>query len=199
MLPHSYGLPVALLLVLGGTLSCFAGYRLFKITLAIYGFIFGAMLASSMMGMTNTTGMIVAAIGGGAAGALLLVFAYFIGIALVGAGLGALVAHVGWGWFRVGDPPAAVVIVLAIFGAIGAMVLQRYVIIVSTAFAGAWTILIGAIKIMERSAGQTSRVGDVFILYPTTPAAGARWVPIVWIALGLIGTAVQLGVTGKKR
>ena len=39
--------------------------------------------------------MIVAALVGGVVGALLLVFAYFIGIALVGAGLGALVAHVG--------------------------------------------------------------------------------------------------------
>jgi hypothetical protein len=202
MLPQTYELPVALLLVLGGALSCFAGYRLFKITLAIYGFIFGAMLASSTLGVTNTTGMIVAAVGGGIVGALVLVFAYFIGIALVGAGLGALVAHVGWGWIRVGEPPPALIVVLAIFGAIGAMVLQRYVIIVSTAFAGAWTILLGAISIADRgspeAAARTARLGDVFILYPTTPAPGARWLPFAWIALGLIGTAVQLGVTGKK-
>jgi hypothetical protein len=46
MLPHSYELPAAILLVLGGTLSCFAGYRLFKIVLGIYGFVLGAMLAS---------------------------------------------------------------------------------------------------------------------------------------------------------
>ena len=50
--------------------------------------------------------MIVAALAGGIAGALVLVFAYFIGIALVGAGLGALVAHVGWGYVGSGDPPA---------------------------------------------------------------------------------------------
>jgi hypothetical protein len=95
MLPHSYELPIALLLVLGGALSCFAGYKLFKITLAIYGFIIGAMITSSMMGSSNTTGMIVSAIVGGLAGAAILVFAYFVGIALVGAGLGALVAR-GW-------------------------------------------------------------------------------------------------------
>src|SRR3954471_3083106 len=107
MLPHSYEFPAAILLVLGGALACFAGYRLFKVVLGIYGFIFGAMLASSMMGGSNTTGMIVAAIGGGLVGALVLMFAYFIGIALVGAGLGAMVAHVGWGYFGSGDPPAA--------------------------------------------------------------------------------------------
>ena len=39
MLPHSYELPAAILLVLGGALSCFAGYRLFRIVLGIYGFV----------------------------------------------------------------------------------------------------------------------------------------------------------------
>ena len=200
MLPHSYELPVALLLVLGGTLSCFAGYKLFKITLAIYGFIIGAMVASSMMGSSNTTGMIVSALVGGLAGAAILVFAYFVGIALVGAGLGALVAHVGWGWFRASDPPAALIIVLAIMGALGAMVLQRYVIIVSTAFAGAWTILLGVVALMERSSVAARPRGDnVFILYPTMPVNGASWMPIAWIVLGLVGTAVQLAITGRKK
>jgi hypothetical protein len=199
MLPHSYELPAALLIVFGGALSCLAGYRLFKVTLAIYGFIFGAMLSSSVMGITNTTGMIVAALVGGFAGALILLFAYFIGIALIGAGLGALVAHVGWGYVRAGDPPVALLIALAIAGAMGAMLLQRYVIIVSTAFGGAWTVIVGLVAIMSQGAERASRVGDVWILYPLTPAPGARWVPVAWVALGLIGTAVQLGVTGKRR
>jgi hypothetical protein len=199
MLPHSYELPAAVLLVFGGALSCFAGHRLFKITLAIYGFIFGAMLASSVMGVTNTTGMILAAIAGGFVGALVLVFAYFIGIALMGAGLGALVAHFGWGFVRAGDPPAVALISLAILGAIGAMLLQRYVIVVATAFGGGWTMILGALAIADRGAPRSARVGDVWILYPTTPSPGARWVPIVWIVLGLVGTAVQLGITDRRR
>src|SRR3954453_13856156 len=96
MLPHSYELPAAILLVLGGALSCFAGYRLFKIVLGIYGFVLGAMLARSAVGVTNTTGMIGASLVGGVCGALLLMFAYVIGFAVVGARLGALVAHVAW-------------------------------------------------------------------------------------------------------
>jgi uncharacterized protein DUF4203 len=199
MLPHSYELPAALFLVLGGALSCFAGYRLFKVTLAIYGLIFGAMFASSTMGASNTSGMIAAALLGGVVGALVFVFAYFIGIALVGAGLGALVAHVGWGYVRPGDPPAAAVVVLAILGAIGAMLLQRYVIIVGTAFGGAWTLIIGALAIADRGAERASRVGDVWILYPTTVNPARNWVPIAWILLGLVGTGVQLGVTGRKK
>jgi Domain of unknown function (DUF4203) len=198
MLPHSYELPAAVLLVLSGAIACFAGYRLFKIVLGIYGFILGAMLASSMMGVTNTSGMIVASLIGGIAGALLLVFAYFVGIALVGAGLGALVAHVGWGWVASGDPPAAVVIVLSIAGSIGAMLLQRYVIIVSTAFGGAWTVIVGGLAVMSSRAVPRGTTADVWILYPMTPAPASGVVSIAWIVLGLIGTAVQLGITGRK-
>jgi uncharacterized protein DUF4203 len=199
MLPHSYEIPAALLLILGGTVACFAGYRLFRVVLAIFGFMFGAWIASSMMGVTNTAGMLVAAILGGLAGALILVFAYFVGIALVGAGLGATVAHVGWTQFRAADPPALAVIALAILGAFGAMWLQRYVIILSTAFVGAWTLIVGALAMAgDEAATRAASAGNVWILYPLTPAPGVRWVPYAWLALGLIGTGVQLGVTGKK-
>jgi len=200
MLPHSYELPAAILLILGGALSCFAGYRLFKIVLGIYGFILGAMLGSSVMGVSNTTGMVVASLIGGVAGAAILMFAYFVGIALVGAGLGALVAHVAWDYVRSGDPPAIVVILLAIFGSVAAMLLQRYVIIVATAFGGAWTVIVGGLAVSgDRSAARAASAGEVWILYPLTPSPGQRWVPIAWIALGLIGTGVQLGVTGRRR
>jgi hypothetical protein len=199
MLPLSYELPAAVLLVLGGALSCFAGYRLFRIVLGIYGFIGGAMLASSTMGVSNTTGMIAAALIGGVVGALILMFAYFVGIALVGAGLGALVAHVGWGYVGTGDPPPAVVIVLALMGSIAAMVLQRYVIIVATAFGGAWTVIVGGLATSGDRVARAASAGDVWILYPLAPAPGQRWVPLAWIVLGLIGTGVQLGITGRKK
>jgi hypothetical protein len=200
VLPQSYQLPAVILLLLSGALTCFAGYRLFRVVLAIYGFILGAMLASSMMGISNTAGMILAAVVGGIVGSLILVFAYFVGIALVGAGLGALIAHVGWSVVRPGDPPAAAIIALAIVGAVAAMVLQRYVIIVSTAFGGAWTILVASLALVgDRAARHAVSTGEVWILYPMTPAPGDRWVPVVWIVLGLVGTAVQLGVTGRRR
>jgi len=199
MLPAAYERPMALLLVLGGVLACFAGHRLFRIVLAIYGFILGAMMASSVMGITNTTGMLVAAAVGGLVGAGILVFAYFIGIALAGAGLGAFVAHIGYGYVRPGDPPVAVVIVLAVCGALVAMVLQRYVVIVVTAFAGAWTVILGGLALAGDMRVLRAAAGDVWILYPLTAATGRAWVPAAWIVLGLVGTGMQLGVTGKRR
>jgi hypothetical protein len=199
MLPQSYELPAALLLLLAGALACFAGYRLFRIVLAIFGFILGAMLASSVMGISNTAGMVIAALVGGLVGAAILLFAYFLGIALVGAGVGALVAHFGWAFIGSGNPPVLAVIGLAILGAVGAMFVQRHVIVVTTAFVGAWTLIVGILAAVgDRGALAAKSVGNVWILYPTT-APGYGWMPFVWMGLGLAGTVMQLAITGKKR
>jgi len=198
MLPQSYELPVAILLVAGGVLSCFAGYRLFRTVLGFFGFVIGAMFASSMVGAGNTIMMVAAAVIGGLLGALTLILAYFVGIAVIGAGLGALVAHVSWPLFGAGEPPPLFLIALAVAGALGAMWLQRYVILVATAFAGAWTIILGAMDIVESRTAKAAAESAVWVLYPMSAGNGQRWVPWVWLALGLAGTATQLGVTGKK-
>jgi hypothetical protein len=203
MLPHGYELPAAIVLLVSGALTCFAGYRLFRVVLAIYGFILGGMLASSIVGVSNTLGMVVAALAGGMVGALILVLAYFIGIALVGAGLGVLIAHVIWSQVASEDPAAMAIALASMAGALGAMILQRYVIVVSTAFAGAWTILVGGIAmagdLASRGTVHAAPSGDPWILYPLGPAPGQKWVPVAWVVLGVIGTAVQLGITARKR
>ena len=80
------------------------------------------------------------------------------------------------------------------------MFLQRYVIIVATAFGGAWTVIVGGAGGLGRSRrAHAAAAGDVWILYPTTPAPGQAWVPVAWIVLGLIGTGVQLGITGNEK
>lgn len=197
MLPEAYGLPAAIVLVLGGALACFAGYRLLRLVLGVYGFIIGAMIASSMVDVSNSLAMVMAAVVGGFVGAIILVFAYFVGVALVGAGLGALLAHMVWTQAAGVDPPAVAVIIASILGAIGTMMLQRYVIVVATAFGGSWTIIVGGLAVAaERGVQGLPPTGDPWILYPFTPAAGEQWVPVAWIALGLVGTIVQLTLSG---
>ena len=196
MLPVSYETPAAIALVLGGAIACFAGYRLFRMVLAIYGFFIGAMLASSVMASSNAFGMVVAALVGGVIGSIALFFAYFVGIALVGAGFGALVSHFGWAQVSATDPPLTVVLICVAIGTVAALVLQRYVIIVSTAFFGAWTVVVGALA-LDRGSVRSS--ADVWILYPFAPASGPRWVVITWILLGLTGTVVQMTLTARKR
>ena len=200
MLPTAYEVPAAIALVLGGALACFAGYRLFRVVLGIYGFLLGAMIASSIAGTGSTAGMVGAALAGGLAGAVILVMAWFVGVALVGAGLGALLSHLVWSQIYIGDPPATAVILVSVAGALTAMVLQRYVIIVGTSFGGAWTVIVGAVALLASQAVESAAAaGAVWVLYPLSPAPGQRWVPVAWVAVGILGTAVQVRVTGKRR
>ena len=199
MLPASFQLPAAIILLVGGVISCFAGYRVFRIVLGIYGFILGALFASGIAGPENTWWMIAAALAGGIIGALILIAAYFVGVALLGAGIGALAASLIWASLG-REPGAIVVIVFAIAGALGALALQRYVIIVSTAFGGAWTSMVGALALAgERAAMNAAVRNDVWLAYPLSPAPGERWVLIVWLALGVAGVIAQLTVTAKDR
>jgi hypothetical protein len=199
MLPAAYHLPAAYLLLAGGTLACFAGYRLFRLVLAIYGFLLGALIASSMMGPANQLLMIVAAVAGGLAGALVLVLGYFLGVALVGAGLGALIAHTVWA--SMGHEPGAIIIILfALVGALVAMVLQRYVIIIGTAFGGAWTMIAAGVAIMgAEHITAATHTSDPWIFYPLDPLPSAKWVPMAWIVLGIVGAIVQLSLPSLRR
>jgi hypothetical protein len=148
------------------------------------------------MGTSDTTLLIFSALGGGAIGALIMFFGYFVGVALVGAGAGALAVHMVWS--RLGtDPHPFVVILAAVAGAASAMALQRYVIIVATAFAGAWTLLLGGLALTHQ--GPTSAAPEVWVLYPLDPSPGRRWVLVVWAVLGLVGVLVQLRFTGRAK
>ena len=199
MLPVSYQLPAAIVLLIGGAIACFFGYRLFRIVLAIFGFILGGLAASSIFGTSDTGPMLVAAIVGGVAGALVLMAAYFVGVAIVGAGLGAVIANVAFSAAD-RDPGVFAVVLLSAVGAIGAVYLQRYFIIVGTSFVGAWTIIVGAMALVgDRAALVTAALGDVWVAYPLDPAPGRTWVPFAWVALSLIGVGVQMGITGGDK
>ena len=203
MLPAAYQIPAAILLVIGGLVACFAGYRVFRAVLGIYGFIFGAFVATSAMGTSDTAWLVGAALVGGIVGALIFIAAYFIGVALIGAGLAAIAVNVVWGQLSGGDPPALAIIIAAVAGALASLSLQRYVIIVGTAFGGAWTLLVGGLALTGNGAAQAAASSaterpDVWVLYPMNPAPGEIWVPIAWIVLGLIGVFVQLRFTAKK-
>jgi hypothetical protein len=200
MLPASFQTPAAIVLVFGGLLSCFAGYRVFRTVLGFFGFVLGALLASSMMGTEQTMWMIVAALVGGIIGALILVAAYFVGVALFGALIGAMgIAHPLWAAFG-REPHILIVIAFAIAGALAAMALQRYVIIAGTSFGGAWTAIVGSLALLgNRLAIEAAARNNVWLAYPMNPAPGQRWVIAAWIVLGLAGLITQLSVTAKNK
>src|SRR5919106_926600 len=120
MLPASFQTPAAIFLLAGGLLACFAGYRVFRVVLAVYGFILGALLATSVVGPENMLSMILAAVVGGLVGAVILILAYFLGVALIGAGVGALAANLIW-TAMAREPHVVAVVLFAIVGALAAL------------------------------------------------------------------------------
>jgi len=198
MLPATFQTPAAIVLLLGGLLACFAGYRVFRVVLAIYGFILGALVASSFMGSEQTLWMILTWIAGGVAGALILLVAYFAGVALLGAGLGAGAAHMIWAAFKA-EPGVVMLILFSIAGALAALALQRYVIIIATAFGGAQTALVGAAALMGDSAAAQAASRAVYRVYPLDPMPNTYWDATAALVLGAVGLLVQLAVTAKGR
>jgi uncharacterized membrane protein YeaQ/YmgE (transglycosylase-associated protein family) len=198
MLPASFQLPVAIVLLGGGLLACFAGYRLFRVVLGIFGAVAGALIATSLVGAENTLWLIGAVLVGALVGALILVFAYFAGVALIGAGFGAMTAHVLWTSFGA-EPGLVIVIVLSILGALLALWLERFVIIVATALAGAQMAIVGGVALFTGQATTDAATRAVYSVYPLDPLPGTQWDLYGWIALGLLGLLVQLGWTARGK
>lgn len=192
MLPETLHVPAAVLFLVGGVLSCFLGQRTFRIVLALYGFVVGLLVVGSLIGPADTTRDVFLLLAGGIGGALALVLAYFIGVALLGAAFAALAVHAVAAQFGT-EPHAMVVIGCTIAGALAALALQRYVIVFGTAFGGAWLLVMGALGLWHREA--VTGLGNAasgWQAYPLRPAPGESWVLIVWVLLAVAGLVAQL-------
>ena len=197
MLPVRFAAPAALVLTVGGLISCFAGYRLFRAVLGLYGFFLGAMITTSTMGTANMWYLVLAAVVGGLVGAVLMIAAYFLGVGLIGAGLAALALNAIWRLAAGGDPPTLVLVLVCVLGALAALSIVRYVVVFGTAIAGAWTLIVGVLALTGRTAVAGAGAHDVWVVYPLDPMPGRWWILALWLALSLAGVVVQLSTTTK--
>jgi hypothetical protein len=215
MLPAVYQMPATLVLLVSGVIACFFGHRLFRLVLVLFGFIIGALASSWLIGeAASSTTVTVASLAGGLIGAGLLTAAYVVSVALLGAILGAAAGNLTFPvvaalvnlvlpaqWELTGREPGILAIVLfSTAGAVLSVYLQRYVIIVGTAFAGAWTLVVGVMGLAGNPlARSAAAAGTVWVAYPLDPAPGRQWVLVAWVVLALAGCAVQLGWTGGSK
>ena len=92
-----------------------------------------------------------------------MVAASFIGVALVGAGLGAL-AVTSSGRGSTATRTRLWWCSFAVAGAWLATWLQRYVTIIGTAFGGAWAVLVGALAVTgDKAKLAAAAAGDVWV------------------------------------
>jgi hypothetical protein len=204
MLPAQYATPAAVVLAIGGLLTCFVGYRLFRFVLGLTGFIVGAMVSAQIMGPTHTWTLVLAALIGGIVGAVLMIAAYFIGVGLVGAGLAALALNLLWRAFGHADPPTIVLVLVCVLGALGALSIVRYVAIFGTALLGSWTFIVGALALAGDKAATSAASGGVVMgFYPLDPVPSNMWIMAGWFVLALLGALAQFATTsrsaGKKK
>lgn len=133
-----------------GVLICFWGYCLLKLTLGVMGFIAGA-TGGWAVGMSLATGnsgiALVCAVVGGVIGAALCLWLFFLGIFLLGASAGAIVATALFNAAGNQPQPILVFVVAIVFGLI-ALVMQKLMIIVSTAFSGSYLIVAGIMHLL---------------------------------------------------
>ena len=199
MVPVSFHIPVAIILLGGGLLACFLGYRLLRMLLAVYGFVGGVIIAAMYVEQFEETWMaVLVTVGGGLTGSVLALVAYLAGVALLGAAFGAVALNVAWS-YRGGEPVIWLVLVACFAGALVALALRRYVIIVGTSFGGAWTALVGGLALAGNSAAVAAAGGNVQQLYPLAPAGSQTSFVAGWFGLGALAVLVQLRGIGRRR
>lgn len=189
---------VALAAIILGIINCFFGYRFFRFMLGVYGFLLGFGLGAALaqnLAEGNTIVLVVAGLIAGIIGALIMVFLYFVGVFIVGAVAGILLANAlgsAFGW----DTPLLVAVIVGILVGIVALVLQRVVLILATAFSGAWAVVSGIVALVT---GQSLTLGGAF-----NPPDVGQWdamalIPLVgWLVLGIVGAVFQFRTTAER-
>lgn len=188
---HGVSLGVGILV---GLVQCFWGYRLFRIVIGIVGFAIGAVLgwALGLSFIGEQWGAILGAILGGVIGAALLSALYFLGVFVMGGLLGAMLGASVMGVLGLDQIPL-VLLILGIIGGIIALIFQRAMIILATAFSGSWSVVTGIAYFLGG--------GYVWSSLPEG-MRGVSWQTVAvlfgWVALGIIGSVVQFATAPER-
>ena len=192
----SFHIPAAIILLGGGLVACFFGSRLHRLLLAFYGLVGGLAIGSFLVGDLPTLFAIVVVMATGLAGAVLAMMAYLAGVAVFGAGLGALFLNFGWAT-RAGEPNVWLVLIVCLTGALLSLAGRRYVLIFFTAFFGAWTVLVGSLALVGNAAAVAAVMGNVEYLPPVSEMRSDLGFMVAWV--GLTGLAVFVQVWDGRR
>ena len=181
-----------------GVLACFWGYQLVKVMLGIMGFAAGAAVGwtagMALAPSHSIVGLVCAAIGG-LVGAVLCIWLFFFGIFLLGASAGAVVAAAAYGGTGHEAHPILFLACAVVFGLL-ALLLQKFMIVVSTAFAGSYLVTAGILHFF--TTGQPPAPLWFDYSHPSSPSVLGYVVLAFWLILGLVGVRSQYGAKGRR-
>jgi Domain of unknown function (DUF4203) len=179
------------LALVAGLLTCFWGYRILKITLGITGFLVG-MAAGSSLGLSmapgNDTVALICGLVAGVIGAALCVWLFFLGVFLLGASTGAIVGAAICSAAAIQPQPIILIVVSIVFGLV-ALALQKFMIILSTAFGGSYLITAGILHFITG----VRDVSPPWFSHLQPGSAGLLGYAALafWIILGVSGVSFQ--------
>lgn len=192
----SFHVPVAIILLGAGLVACFFGLRLLHTLLAVYGFVAGAVLGIQLLQDFQAWLGVILTVASGLLGSLVALGAYLAGVALIGAGLGAIVLNLA---YRGAEPEAWAVMAACLSGALLAVAVRRYVLIAATSIGGAWTALVGGLALAGDSAAVAAASGNIELLPPVADARDEIGFMAAWGALALLAIIYQLRAMFRAR
>ena len=185
------------LALVAGLLVCFYGQRLIKVTLGLVGFVAGAAggwAAAGALAPGNSQTGFVCLLAGGVVVALLCFWLFHLGIFIAGAGVGAVAVSAVLR--AIGQPvePLSILIAAVVCGLL-ALWLQKFMLVLSTAFLGSYLITAAVIHFLSGNQeihplwfdGNALKSGDRLAYV----ALG------LWLICGVLGMRFQYG-RGKK-
>jgi hypothetical protein len=178
-----------------GFLACFLGHRILRALIALAGFLLAGIAGAAAADVAAPgNGLVVVASAGaaGLVGALSLLFAYRMGVFVLGA-LGA--GLVAWGAL-LGEPggwPLLVVLGAGLAGGALALVLEKPLMIGATAVLGAWVVVVASLVLLARFDYLPST--DALVANPDARVA----VLVVWGVLAAAGVVAQAGGARKRQ
>jgi MFS family permease len=182
------------LVILVGSIACFFGYQIFKFILGLTGFlVVGALAAAVGYAISQQESVaLLAGLVGGFIGAVLMVVLYFVGIFMTGALLGGFLGVLLSAAANRGPEPA-VLLILAVIAGVIALKFQKFMIIISTGFGGAWVVVAGIAYFTLTSWDRLLIASDPRKVELLFRSGGSLLYAIVlcWFALGMVGVIVQ--------
>ncbi|MCX6842995.1 MAG: DUF4203 domain-containing protein [candidate division WOR-3 bacterium] len=173
------------LLLIAGFVVCLFGYRLLRFTLALVGFAAGFLLGPTVARLIPGASPIVVLIVGivcGLVGAVVATLLYKVGVFILGAVAGVLIASivltaVGW------QQPLLVRVIAAAAGGILTLIVERPLVSILSAFLGGWGVVLGAFQLLgwyHVTAGAKSS------------PANYGFMVLAWVIIGILGSLAQL-------
>lgn len=192
---------VGLVALIIGSLFCFAGYRLFRIITAIWGFLIGFLIGTqvipSLLGgdFANTA---LAWIAGVLLGLILAMLAYALyaaAVTILGASIGYILGTGLMAGLGLGNQETLVVVVGLILAGLFAILilaldLVRLLIVANTALSGAGALIVGILLLLGPLPLNFLNNGLLGTFIKDSPG----WL-LLWLLFAVIGGVVQLQST----